>query len=95
MKIGGYSGTAGDSLGYHNTMAFTTVDKDNDVHSGNCAVNFKGAWWYKYCGLSNLNGHNYGNGDKIPQYTGISWYHFTSYDYSLKSVHMAIRPMTN
>ena len=42
-------------------MAFTTKDRDNDKQkSYNCAVNQKGAWWYKTCvSGSHLNG-NYG-----------------------------------
>jgi len=29
---------------------------DNDVYSGNCALRFKGGWWYTACHASNLNG---------------------------------------
>ena len=57
-----YSGSANDQLNYYNGMAFTTKDRDNDKYkSGNCAVNQKGAWWYKSCvSGSHLNG-NYGD----------------------------------
>ena len=57
-----YSGTATDKLTYYNEMGFTTKDRDNDKHkSVNCAVNERGAWWYKSCASgSDLNG-NYGS----------------------------------
>ncbi|XP_020619917.1 ficolin-2-like [Orbicella faveolata] len=57
-----YSGSATDQLKNHNSMAFTTKDRDNDQNSGNCAQSRKGAWWYKNCYSSNLNS-NYGDGD--------------------------------
>ena len=47
LHIGGYSGTAGDSLYYSNGMKFSTFDKDNDKDNGNCADFYKGAWWFK------------------------------------------------
>ena len=50
LKVGGFSGTAGDSLTYHNDTMFTTKEKSY------CALRFKGAWWYKACHISNLNG---------------------------------------
>ena len=62
LFVGSYSGTAKDELAYHNGMAFTTKDRDNDEDSGNCAVAYKGAWWYKSCWNSNLNS-NYGGGE--------------------------------
>lgn len=57
LAVSGYSGTAGDSLSYHNGMAFTTNDKDSDVEAYyNCGEHFAGAWWYKDCFEPSLNG---------------------------------------
>ena len=66
LFVGFYSGTATDKLTYHNDMAFSTKERDNDESGGNCAVTQKGAWWYKNCYYSNLNS-NYGDG-------GYRWY---------------------
>ena len=44
-------------LDYHNGMAFTTTDRDQDLVSGNCAALYGGGgWWYKNCHRVNLNG---------------------------------------
>ena len=56
LEVGSYSGTAGDSLAYHNNMVFTTKDRGNDRYSGNCAVEWTGACWFKDCYYFNLNG---------------------------------------
>ncbi|XP_028411122.1 ficolin-2-like [Dendronephthya gigantea] len=91
LNVGGYHGTAGNSLKRENRMAFTTKDSDNDIAGYNCAVRFKGAWWYWHCHHSNLNGlYHYGNHTSWA--VGINWYHWKGYDYSLKSTSMKIRP---
>ena len=46
LHIGGYTGTAGDSMEYHNGMKFSTRDRDNDELGGSCAQEQKGAWWF-------------------------------------------------
>ncbi|XP_019863762.1 PREDICTED: fibrinogen C domain-containing protein 1-like [Amphimedon queenslandica] len=59
LTVGGYSGTAGDSMAYHNGLRFSTRDNDNDPVGSNCAQEGSGAWWYKSCYRSNLNGRYY------------------------------------
>ena len=34
LQVGGYNGTAGDWLSYHNGIQFSTTDRDNDGVSG-------------------------------------------------------------
>ncbi|XP_028391389.1 uncharacterized protein LOC114516186 [Dendronephthya gigantea] len=92
LNIGSYSGTAGDSLDFHNQMQFSTKDSDNDAYSsGSCATNCKGAWWYNSCYKSSLNGPYLGAGSFNNR--GIMWYHWkNSYHYSFKRSEMKIRP---
>ena len=88
LEVSSYSGTAvGDSLAYHNNMAFSTKDRDNN-RGGNCAVFLTSAWWYKNCNYSDLNGKYLGNkqGNR-----GLQWYHFRS-SLSLKFSEMKLRP---
>ena len=88
LKVSSYSGTAGDSLAYHDNMAFTTKDRDNDRHHINCAVYYTSGWWYRRCHYSNLNGKYLGEkNDK----RGLRWYHFRG-DLSLKFTEMKLRP---
>ncbi|XP_066957279.1 techylectin-5B-like isoform X1 [Macrobrachium rosenbergii] len=49
LHLGGVSGTGGDAFSYHDNMAFTTSDRDNDRYGGNCAVQFAGGFWYNTC----------------------------------------------
>ena len=89
LEVGSYSGTAGDSLAWHNGMVFGTKDRDNDRRSDeNCAVLFSGAWWYNDCYWSNLNGKYLGNkrGNQ-----GVRWRDFRG-RLSLKFVEMKLRP---
>lgn len=92
ISFGAYSGTAGNSLAHHYGSAFTTVDSDNDADtSKNCAVAYKGAWWYKSCHEVNINGR-YEGGKTSSYATGVIWYAFRGYYYSLKRTEMKIRP---
>ena len=90
LKVGSYSGTAGDSLVWHNNMAFTTKDKDNDKNGrvNNCATLYTGAWWYNDCYYSNLNGKYLGN--KVSN-KGMIWFHFNDNYPSLKKSEMKMR----
>ena len=91
LNIAGYTGTAGnDMIGSHslNGMPFSTKDRDNDQSGGNCAVNFRGAWWYKSCTHSNLNGP-YLSGQATHQ--SVSWYHMKNKWESLKFAQMNLR----
>ena len=66
------TGSCVDSLTYNRGAAFSTKDKDADANAGdNCAVDHQGAWWYKSCTQTNLNGLYSPTGLDI---TGIYWY---------------------
>uniref|UniRef100_A0A8C5K474 Tenascin-R n=2 Tax=Jaculus jaculus TaxID=51337 RepID=A0A8C5K474_JACJA len=88
LRIGGYNGTAGDSLTYHQGRPFSTEDRDNDVAVTNCAMSYKGAWWYKNCHRTNLNG-KYGESRHSQ---GINWYHWKGHEFSIPFVEMKARP---
>ena len=72
LSVGGHdwNSTAPDRMGYHNSMMFTTYDRDNDLREvgglifntyndpseGNCARERKGGWWYSYCAVGQPTG---------------------------------------
>lgn len=91
LSLGTYSGTAGDSLTHQAGAPFSTKDRDNDKWGKSCAVSYHGAWWYKACHYSNLNG-KYLLGPHKSYANGVNWYHWKGYHYSLKRTQMAIRP---
>ncbi|XP_045183336.2 fibrinogen-like protein 1 [Mercenaria mercenaria] len=92
LEVSGYSGNAGDSLKPHNGMAFSTFDNDNEINSGNCAKTYHGAWWYKSCHTSNLNGKFIHTPSSCKSdATEINWYHWKKNYYCLKSVEMKFR----
>jgi hypothetical protein len=73
-------------------MAFTTRDVDNDMNNErNCAVKFKGAWWYRHCHASNLNGF-YHLGPHTSDGDGVNWKDWKGNHYSLKKTEMKLRP---
>ncbi|XP_048414891.1 tenascin isoform X12 [Stegostoma tigrinum] len=88
LHFGQYNGTAGDSLFYHQGRPFSTKDRDNDVAVTNCALSYKGAWWYKNCHKVNLNGR-YG----VQSHSqGVNWFHWKGHEYSIEFVEMKLRP---
>ncbi|XP_076126232.1 angiopoietin-related protein 2b [Alosa pseudoharengus] len=96
LRVGRYHGNAGDSLTWHNGKQFTTLDRDHDVYTGNCAHYQKGGWWYNSCAHSNLNGVWYRGGHYRSRYQdGVYWAEFRGGAYSLKKVVMMIRPNPN
>ncbi|MGH0150328.1 UNVERIFIED_CONTAM: hypothetical protein FKN15_035742 [Acipenser sinensis] len=88
LRIGEYNGTAGDSLSYHQGRPFSTKDRDNDIAVTNCALSYKGAWWYKNCHRANLNG-KYGESRHSQ---GINWYHWKGHEFSIPFIEMKMRP---
>ncbi|XP_067165469.1 tenascin isoform X7 [Apteryx mantelli] len=88
LKVDGYSGTAGDSMTYHNGRSFSTFDKDNDSAITNCALSYKGAFWYKNCHRVNLMGR-YGDNSHSQ---GVNWFHWKGHEYSIQFAEMKLRP---
>ncbi|XP_006031179.1 tenascin isoform X1 [Alligator sinensis] len=88
LKVDGYTGTAGDSMTYHNGRSFSTYDKDNDFAITNCALSYKGAFWYKNCHRVNLMGR-YGDNSHSQ---GINWFHWKGHEYSIEFAEMKLRP---
>ncbi|XP_030631213.1 angiopoietin-related protein 1b [Chanos chanos] len=94
LRLGTYQGNAGDSLTSHNGKQFTTLDRDKDAFSGNCAHFHKGGWWYNACGQTNLNGVWYAGGVYRSKFQdGIFWADYGGGFYSMKGVRMLIRPI--
>ncbi|XP_023210949.1 protein scabrous-like [Centruroides sculpturatus] len=84
LAIGAYSGNASNALEYHNSMEFSTSDRDNDASNTNCAMYYSSGWWYNHCQFVNINGKY-----KI----GLTWYDIDSHEWiQLKKVEMKIRP---
>ena len=96
LSVGGYSGSAGDSLtssflADHNGRKFSAKDNDNDNSSDNCARDvYPGGWWFNRCFLAHLNGVYHQN-PSISYAKGIVWYSWKGWYYSLKFTEMKTR----
>ncbi|XP_039515417.1 tenascin isoform X3 [Pimephales promelas] len=88
VHVGGYSGTAGDSMTYHHSRPFSTYDHDNDIAVTNCALSYKGAFWYKNCHRVNIMGR-YGDNSHSK---GVNWFHWKGHEHSIEFAEMKIRP---
>ncbi|XP_049457388.1 mucin-17 isoform X1 [Epinephelus fuscoguttatus] len=88
LTVGGYSGTAGDSLSYHNQRIFSTKDRDLAPFITRCAMSYRGGWWYKNCHEANLNGL-YGISVK---HQGVIWTTWRGKDFSIPFTEMKMRP---
>nr|KAF6434667.1 tenascin C [Molossus molossus] len=88
LRVEGYSGTAGDSMSYHNGRSFSTFDKDTDSAITNCALSYKGAFWYKNCHRVNLMGR-YGDNNHSQ---GVNWFHWKGHEHSIQFAEMKVRP---
>ena len=66
LNVVGYTGSAGDGLGYVNGRMFSTKDKDQDMWANNCAAEFNngngGGFWYNACGHAFPNSPPEGTG---------------------------------
>ncbi|XP_068592008.1 tenascin [Cebidichthys violaceus] len=88
LAVSGYTGTAGDSMRYHNGRPFSARDKDPDPLGIHCARAYMGGWWYKNCYKANLNGLYGINSNN----QGVVWIDWKGKDSSIPFVEMKFRP---
>ena len=91
LQVAGYSGNIGDDLSYSNGKKFTTLDRDNDEYSSNCASRYHGGWWFQHCYNIHLNGVYYRH-NPVPRWQGIIANGWKGATYSLKHTEMKTRP---
>ncbi|XP_051728391.1 tenascin-X isoform X7 [Ctenopharyngodon idella] len=88
IRVSGYSGTAGDSMSYHDGRPFSTRDRDPQPFITRCAMSYRGGWWYKNCHEANLNGLY--NTNKNHQ--GVIWTEWKGKNFSIPFTEMKFRP---
>lgn len=94
LHLGGpNTGNLGDGMintGYSytnlNGMSFSTVDRDNDQGSYNCAAWSDGGWWFNVCSAAFLNR------PWSPAYWYTPWYPTIQSDSNITEVRMMIKP---
>ena len=91
LSISGFTGVTTDPFATHgplNGMKFTTKDRDNDKHGGNCAVSGgggnAGGWWHHSCSHIYVN-HQYKH--RLSIYLNRAYH-------SLPFIEMKIKPVT-
>ena len=75
---------------HFSNIEFSTNDQDNDGYYFQCSRSYKGAWWYKSCNQSKLNGL-YLNGSHLSYADGVNWLSFRGHRYSLKRTKMKVK----
>ncbi|KAJ8267426.1 hypothetical protein COCON_G00125980 [Conger conger] len=88
LALSGYSGTAGDSMAYHNLSRFSTWDRDSNPYVTRCAMSYRGGWWYRNCHEANLNGLY----NTHTNHQGVIWTSWKGTDFSIPFSEMKIRP---
>ncbi|CAM4459236.1 unnamed protein product [Leuciscus chuanchicus] len=93
LHVSGFTdGGAGDSLSSHNDQKFSTFDKDQDTYGDNCAKEYLGAFWYKFCLNANPNGVYLWGEDETHFSIGVVWSSWkNSFTVSMKSISMKIK----
>ncbi|KAL7868698.1 hypothetical protein SRHO_G00100820 [Serrasalmus rhombeus] len=88
IRVSGYSGTAGDSMTYHDRRPFSTRDRDPQPFITRCAMSYKGGWWYRNCHEANLNGLY----NTHTNHQGVIWTAWKGKDFSIPFTEMKFRP---
>ncbi|XP_060771439.1 tenascin isoform X2 [Neoarius graeffei] len=88
MRVSGYSGTAGDSLSYHDKRPFSTFDRDPQPFITRCAMSYRGGWWYRNCHEANLNGLY----NTHTNHQGVIWTAWKGKKFSIPFSEMKLRP---